>query len=126
MIDKIAIGELPRAPQMTKQKHGHILEMLNQDAKQHGAMANMAGMVGTDHTPKTKAKNIKWIVDSGATNHMASTLSVLINIKLVRSQLHRRVHLPNREITLVTHIGSCKIIETGILQNVLFVPNFSA
>lgn len=83
MLDKMATGKLPRAPHMTGDQHEHILEMLNQDPKQHDAMTNMAGMTRKNHSPKIKIEDPKWIVDNGSTNHMTSSLSIISDIKLL-------------------------------------------
>lgn len=62
-------------------------------------MANMAGMAG--NTQIAKIKDLKWIVDSGATNHMSFSLSNLTDVKLVKSDYNRAVHLPNGGVTLL-------------------------
>lgn len=121
MLDKMATRELPRAPHLTDAQHDNILSMLNNDTSQPGMMANMAGHT---HTPISKVEDLKWIVDCGATNHMSSSLSNLTNVKLVKSDQNRKVHLPNGEVALVSHIGSCRLIDTGELKDVLFVPDF--
>ena len=122
ILDKMASGELHRAPHLTDTQHDSILGMINNDNSQYGMMANMAGMAG--NTQIAKIKDLKWIVDSGATNHMSSSLSNLTDVKLVKSDYNRTVHLPNGGVTLVTHTGSSKIIDKGELKDVLFVPDF--
>lgn len=59
-------------------------------------MDNLAGI--TQNTV-AKVKHPKWIVDSGASNHMISSLSVLTDVKLVKTDQNRRVHLPNGKVT---------------------------
>lgn len=38
--------------------------------------------------------------------------------------VNKEVHLPNGEVTLVSHTGSCQITKTNETKNVLFVPVF--
>ena len=99
ILDKMASGELHRAPHLTDTQHDSILGMINNDNSQHGMMANMAGMAG--NTQIAKIKDLKWIVDSGATNHMSFSLSNLTDVKLVKSDYNRAVHLPNGGVTLL-------------------------
>ncbi|XP_015057608.1 uncharacterized protein LOC107003863 [Solanum pennellii] len=60
-----------------------------------------------------------WIVDSGATCHMTCKPEKLSNISENNKNTGRRVYLPNGQITLVTHSGSCMIPDGGALDNVL-------
>ena len=74
------------------------------------ATANvMANMAVIAHTNFIKLTDLPWIIDSGATNHMVSTLDMLHNVQTVRPDQNRKVHLPNRGMTFVTHMGNCKI-----------------
>lgn len=65
-----------------------------------------------------------WIVDSGATCHMTCMPEKLSNISENNKNTGRKVYLPNGQITLVTHSGSCMIPDGGALVNVLVVPEF--
>ena len=84
-------------------------------------MANMAGMA---HINVIKLTDLPWIIDSGATNHMVSTLEVLHNVQTVWPDQNRKVHLPNGGVTFVTHMGNCSFTDTGELHDVLYVPEF--
>lgn len=119
--DHLVPDDLPRAPQLTTDQHGHIMKMLDGNVSTANVMANMAGMV---QTPMSKIAGLKWIIDSGATNHMISSLDVLHDVHTVKTKQNRKVHLPNGDVTLVTHSGSCTLTETGELHDVLFVPEF--
>jgi len=112
--------DLPRAPQLTIDQHGSILQMFDGNTTSN-VMANMAGMV---HTPRSKVTKLRWIIDSGATNHMVSVLDVLHDVKTVKTEQNMKVYLPNGGITMVTHTGSYKITDIGILHDVLYVPDF--
>ncbi|KAH0733129.1 hypothetical protein KY289_004317 [Solanum tuberosum] len=73
--------DIPRAPLLTDNQHDHIQHMLDGDVLTANVMANMAGMA---HTNITKLIGLPWIIDSGATNHMVSTLDVLHDVQTVR------------------------------------------
>ena len=86
-------------------------------------MANMIGMAGHKHTLITDIWDFKWIVDSGAINHMSSSLTNLNDVKLFKTDYNRKVHLPNGGVTLVTHTWYSRISDTWELKNISFVPN---
>lgn len=68
--------------------------------------------------------NHKWIIDIGATNHMASNLDIVEN-KLEVAGIHiKKVHLPNGEVSDVTNMGSCNVANAGRIDNVLYLPEF--
>ena len=66
--------------------------------------------------------SIDWVIDTGVTDHMVHSITYFTSIT---STLNTHVNLPNGEITLVTHIGTIKIIEKLVLYNVFCVPSFS-
>ena len=61
-----------------------------------------------------------WIIDSGATNHMIHSISLLTRITSVA---HILVKLPNGESVLVTHIGQVQLSTDLVLDNVSCVPH---
>jgi hypothetical protein len=63
-----------------------------------------------------------WIIDTGATDHMVSSIHHFTTITAVISS---HVKLPNGQFALVTHIGTVKFSDSLILTNVLCVPSFS-
>lgn len=67
----------------------------------------------------TKTENV-WILDSGATHHITLYLYLVVNAKPIESELH----LPNGEISAVTHIGQIQLHSDILLHEVLVVPKF--
>jgi hypothetical protein len=63
-----------------------------------------------------------WIIDTGATDHMISCVSLFSTIIALVST---SVKLPNGDLVSVTHIGTVQISKHLILTNVLCVPSFS-
>ena len=62
--------------------------MFDGNTTNSNVMANMAGMV---HTPRSKVTKLKWIIDSGATNHMIFILDVLHDVKTIKTEQNRKV-----------------------------------
>jgi hypothetical protein len=63
-----------------------------------------------------------WIIDTGATDHMVSSI---IHFTSITNVISTHVKLPNGKLALVTHIGIVKLSNTLILADVLYVPSFS-
>ncbi|KAG2682828.1 hypothetical protein I3760_10G002200 [Carya illinoinensis] len=74
------------------------------------------------HKSSTKPPMVSHIIDTGATDHMVSSVSFLHSYSSVQSTF---VTLPNGHKVNVTHIGIVKISDTLTLTNVLCVPSFS-
>lgn len=63
-------------------------------------------------------KRPEWIVGTGATNHMASSLNLLDKASIVESSYPQRVHQPNGDVTLVS------LHMKGVLYHVFYEPKF--
>lgn len=83
--------------------------------------ANMAGIV---HACSFNSSNQECIVDIGATNHMTSDLGMLDHKTKLNNTVPKRVHLPNGNVTEVSHVGSYKIAIEGVIHNVLYILDF--
>lgn len=66
-------------------------------------------------------KNTTWIIDSGATDHMVCSPSLLTESSSVKNCT---IQLPNGTRAIVTHVGSVTFSPYLILTNVLCVPSF--
>ncbi|KAH0732493.1 hypothetical protein KY285_003442 [Solanum tuberosum] len=85
------------APCFTADQYNHLMKLIDKDSSSQEPIANMEG---DDATP--------WIMDTGATHHMVSSLDTLLHPTLVPSNSNQ-VHLPNGQTTLVTHTGSASL-----------------
>ncbi|XP_019251086.1 PREDICTED: uncharacterized protein LOC109230004 [Nicotiana attenuata] len=102
----------------TPKQYGQILSLLNKASLSESSdSAHMAGNVS--YEPNTDEK---WIVDTGATNHMVGNEQLLLEKLLVGNA--RNVQLPTRESTKVSHVGSCRLDGGDTINNVLCVPAF--
>ena len=76
-----------------------------------------------NHVIQSSADTKEWIVDSGATDHMTSDLSLLSIITVATSEYN--IRLPTGDVAIISHIGDL-ILQNGLkLLGVLFVPAFN-
>ena len=66
----------------------------------------------------------EWIIDTGATHHITSQINTLTTCMEAPANSNSRVHLPNRNTVLVSHIGITNICTNQNISNVLFLPDF--
>lgn len=108
---------------LTADQYHDLLELINRTksvsvANQVSTMNNISGIA-----PKylTYGKNIIWIFDTGATDHMTCSSQFFTTSSPVTN---RYVYLPNHALAQVTHIGTIHFSKSLILYNVLCVPSF--
>ncbi|KAG5612115.1 hypothetical protein H5410_023396 [Solanum commersonii] len=96
----------------TKDQYDHILKMVQQKSD--------ASTVSACNTASTSGKTSSvinhsqvWIVDTGATIHMVSSLDMMVP-----------VYLPNGTTIQVSHVGSFALSARSLVTNALHVPNF--
>jgi len=66
--------------------------------------------------------NEKWIIDSGATDHVAINLDSFTSYKRIN---HIKINLPNGTCINATHKADIKLNNGIMLHNVLFIPDFN-
>lgn len=121
--ETLRIGNLPASPQFDPAQYNQIMKLLNDKSPQE-TMANMKGIVNSVKSFLANVSKRKWIVNTGATNHMTFDLDMLTNVKEVNSSLSKKVHMPNGEVTIVTHTGDFHISKCDGLRNVLHILDF--
>lgn len=67
------------------------------------------------------AVNTDWILDSGATDYMTSSLDALTNVRGASSKF--TIHLPTGDVAKISHVGDV-LLPNLKLSNVLYVPKF--
>jgi hypothetical protein len=85
---------------------------------------DMKHYVFSSHTSPdiSSDESSSWIIDTGATDHMISSVSLFTSITATISS---RVKLPNGNYAIVTHIDTVKLSKHLTLHDVLCVPSFS-
>ncbi|KAH0711845.1 hypothetical protein KY289_007804 [Solanum tuberosum] len=118
-------------PNFTPIQYQKILQLINQEEKIEG-ISNMVGNFNNivaisshaarkdDYADALNSKKGNWIVDSGATCHMTSTLKKLDNVHMSNKNIGRRVYLPNSHTTLATDYEACDN------EIVVVTPNYVA
>ena len=64
----------------------------------------------------------RWIIDSGAFNHICSSLSFFSSYTLLKKNV--LVELPDGSHASVTHIGIVKFNSSFVLKDVYYIPSF--
>lgn len=98
-----------------------------QPTKSPTSSANFAGNFSTTShyvtCLSTSAGNSVWIIDSGANDHTCFNEKLFTSLFTLPQTLH--ISLPNGSVIPITYSGTIFITRDIILNNVLFVPNFS-
>lgn len=65
----------------------------------------------------------KWIIDTGAIDHMVCSIS---HLSTITGLINASVKLPNGDKALVTHLGTVRLSEKLVLTNVLCILHSNA
>ena len=112
-----------QASPFTPEQYQQILALINIQSRSNLVSNNVPQSNLTSialnvvHLPHSTS----WIIDSGATDHMVSSPSILSHIT---SHYSRTVKLPNGVNAPITHIGTIQLAPNIVLNNVLYVPSF--
>jgi len=66
----------------------------------------------------------EWLVDSGATHHITSTLDTLVTSSAAPAGSNNHVHLPNGNKVAISHVGNICLLANQTVSNVLYLPSF--
>lgn len=117
-----------KAPnQLSSDQVVKLLSLLKENTMSGDASANMAGSLGrVNMVSSNKFFEFprKWIVDSGATQHM-TWIDDFLEDSVDVSDLKMHVDHPNGSKAFISKIGNLKITSNVSLVDVLVVPEFS-
>ncbi|GJX71737.1 ribonuclease H-like domain-containing protein [Tanacetum coccineum] len=113
-------------PQFTPEQIQQLLNMVNSKNTKN-VHANMAGTLFCSNT-KTLFKVYKiekgWIINSGANQHMVTSLDNLENVIDI-SDLNLQIDHPNGTTAYIKKVGNLKLSDTITLYDVLYVPEYT-
>ncbi|KAF3682563.1 putative serine carboxypeptidase-like 40-like [Capsicum annuum] len=66
----------------------------------------------------------EWIVDSGATHHVATHKDVLSNYHKMDNTICDKVNLPTGAKVDISHVGEARVLKYEVVGDVLYVPDF--
>ncbi|OIT33480.1 hypothetical protein A4A49_55850, partial [Nicotiana attenuata] len=89
--DKCSTDDVVRGPYFTPEHYNQIFKLLSNDS----VGETSANMVGNIKAFLVNSNKKEWIIDSGATNHMISDMTMLDNKLEVENSSRRKVHLVN-------------------------------
>lgn len=99
-----------------------MLAKENESKGEHSAWATTADSVLSEIV--TKYVDKKWIVNTGATNHMTSRCDLLDNFTTIPKSERRQILLPTGNVVPVSHVGCSKVLGDQVIGTVLFVLEF--
>lgn len=102
--------EVSPIPGLSVEQYKKLMKQLNDNPKPE---INMAGKIDFCQP---------WVIDSGATEHIACNDSVLTNLKRSSDGVH--VNIANSDGVPVEGIGSASLPSDLKVNNVLYIPNF--
>lgn len=82
---------------------------------------NTAGIVNCSVVHNSSSH--RWIVDTGATNHISSTPDLLHDTQLLPTTEYNKVHLPNGQKIPIVFSGKSRLTQRDI-SHVLYIPDF--
>ena len=84
-------------------------------------LTNTAGIVNCSVVHSSSSH--RWIVDTGATNHMSSTPDLLHETQLLPTTKFNKVHLPNGQKIPIVFSEKSRLTQ-GDISHVLYIPDF--
>ncbi|KAI3683196.1 hypothetical protein L1987_83696 [Smallanthus sonchifolius] len=136
VINKTDAGSFAAESLFTAEQISKLLNLLNEKSSDGPQSCNVAGTLcdpfGSISVPKrvfcfssngVNEKEMGWVVDSGANQHMVKSETSLINIVDV-SEFNIKVKHPNGTSAIVTKIGNLKLSNEVALIDVFVVPDY--
>lgn len=111
---------------ISQAQYHQLLELLN---KQHLNSGGSQSTTSSDHAmlagkfcllADNESKS-RWLIDSGATDHICSDISYFSSVK--RVDYDEFITIPDGSKVKIQHIGAVKLKDNMILENVLHVPS---
>ncbi|KAH0642380.1 hypothetical protein KY285_033241 [Solanum tuberosum] len=105
----------------TQDQYEQLMKLINKDNVTDGK--NVTGILHS-FLVKHNIDYVKWIIDSGATNHMTYNKNLLSDTRRLDDRCPRKVYLLDGNAIEVSCIGSCDLEDGSKVTNVLYIPKF--
>ncbi|XP_019255206.1 PREDICTED: uncharacterized protein LOC109233798 [Nicotiana attenuata] len=113
-----------KGPFFTKEQYKQILALLNKElADNQNNMDSQSNMAGIVVCFMSKDITSEWIVDSGATHHIAASMDLLTNDN-IKKESKDTVHFPTRDKIPISHTSHASLLGIEVIKGVLYVPDF--
>ncbi|XP_019240254.1 PREDICTED: uncharacterized protein LOC109220255 [Nicotiana attenuata] len=115
------------APFFTHEQYQQIVQLLSRGSSEGLDSPNKVVTVGIlNHVNAfmSQCVNSKWIVDTGASNHMTSSLDMLHTHRPLPNTEANKVHLPTGNVVSVSHTGCTSVLSNQEISNILYIPDF--
>ncbi|GKC29946.1 ribonuclease H-like domain-containing protein [Tanacetum coccineum] len=124
-----SITEVPTSAAPSSLTIDQIQQLINilNSKPQSNIRANMAGTLYCSNSKtffKVYKTNKGWIIDSGANQHMVTSLDRLENVVDI-SDLNLQIDHPNGTTAFIKKVGNLKLSEKITLYDVLYVPEYT-
>lgn len=116
-----ATQAVPVMPQASYTGHGHNWSSSYSVTNIVQFSGTITHSVSQIHNVSTDHSQFKWIIDTGATNHITPHLHLLQDVHSCTATLQ----FPNGATAAISHVGKLCLTDNIILSNVLRVPSFA-
>lgn len=115
-VDRMSI------PEMVQEEFKKLVKGKGTAEETPLATSYFADFVGMSSLPNIRTNMVKWIIDSGASNHICSDIRLLTNLRKISGK--NTIQIPDGSIKFVKLIVNAILRENLVLHDVLFVPDF--
>ncbi|XP_074327310.1 uncharacterized protein LOC141665234 [Apium graveolens] len=125
--DHLSTTNTPQTNNISQEQYSQLMEVLN---RQHISDTQSSASITDSHSAHLTGKTCllsystsKWLLDSGATDHITNTIDDFCQYSIV-SDIDNTITIPNGNKVPVTHIGNVLLHGNIMLKDVLLVPSF--
>ena len=117
-------ASMTTVPALTSEQYNQLMQVLSKYNTEQGQGSNDAAtaagfLAGKTYCFLSTADHHTWIIDSGASDHITSDLSLLNDVKPMHQDCY--ITMPNGKKVQIKHTGSMLLAPGLVLKNVLHV-----
>ncbi|CAN1833821.1 Retrovirus-related Pol polyprotein from transposon RE1, partial [Linum perenne] len=125
----VVTGQEPGSVQLSQDQFSQLMNMIQSQkppsTNTHSAAVftqNTEGKSTKFVLSSTASNSVDWIVDTGASDHVISSMNLFSTHRSIAGTL---ITLPTGSQVQATHVGTVILSTTLVLEDVLFVPQFT-